>query len=256
MNLSQEEIAQKMRLRRSVIEAIENEQWERLPPAVFVKGFVRSYARTLDLDEKKTLELYLRAAPPANDTLRAIAVPRSSHRGVFLVMPAILAVLLCLFYFWHLKSSGRDRESPAVMERVAPFARDERPSAGKEGTLLGAAAPEQAPATVGESGVSRRETPTQAPPKEDQAQPESAPLALILKGAVKERTWMSIRVDGEEHKEYIFQPGARPQWKAMRGFEIVIGNAAGMDLEFDGKTIENLGRPGQVVRLRLPKDYQ
>ena len=75
---------------------------------------------------------------------------------------------------------------------------------------------------------------------------------LILKGEVKETTWVSISVDGNEPKEYMFQPGARPQWKGRKDFEIIIGNAGGMHLEFEGKSMENLGRPGQVIRLRLP----
>jgi hypothetical protein len=68
--------------------------------------------------------------------------------------------------------------------------------------------------------------------------PESLSPWLILKGEVKETTWVSIRVDGNEPKEYMFQPGAKPQWKGRRGFEIIIGNAAGMDLDLDGKSME------------------
>jgi len=31
-----------------------------------------------------------------------------------------------------------------------------------------------------------------------------------------------------------------------------IGNAGGIRISFDGKAIENLGKPGQVIHLRLP----
>ena len=39
-------------------------------------------------------------------------------------------------------------------------------------------------------------------------------------------------IDGQEPKEYIFQSGARPQWKAREGFDILVGNAAGAEFEF------------------------
>jgi hypothetical protein len=78
---------------------------------------------------------------------------------------------------------------------------------------------------------------------------------LVLTGHVKERTWIRICVDDQEPKEYIFQPGSRPQWKGVRGFNILIGNAAGIEFDLNGETYENLGELGKVVRLKLPKDF-
>jgi hypothetical protein len=78
----------------------------------------------------------------------------------------------------------------------------------------------------------------------------------VLKAVVEGRTWIRITVDDEEPREYIFQPGSRPQWKAKKGFDLVIGNAAGIEFEFDGQSMENLGELGQVVRLKLPEGYE
>jgi len=41
---------------------------------------------------------------------------------------------------------------------------------------------------------------------------------LSLTGIVKERTWLRITIDGKEEKEYLFQPGSRPQWRARKNF--------------------------------------
>jgi len=75
---------------------------------------------------------------------------------------------------------------------------------------------------------------------------------LVLKAIVKERTWMRIRIDNEKPKEYILGPESQPQWRAEKVFELLIGNAGGIDVEFNGKKMEDLGKQGQVIRLRLP----
>ena len=77
---------------------------------------------------------------------------------------------------------------------------------------------------------------------------------LVLKAIVKERTWIRVRIDNEKPKEYILGPESRPQWRAEKVFELLIGNAGGIDLEFNGKKMEDLGKQGQVIRLRLPME--
>jgi cytoskeleton protein RodZ len=262
MKLSQDQIAQKMRLRRFVIEAIENEAWDRLPPPVFVRGFLRSYARTLELDEKKTLELYRLTAPPEQDTLKPVAVARPSHRGRTLFIVGVMVVLLCVSYYWHVRSTVRDQEIAVTAERAMPTKMEEIPNRSALATPSGAGSRVQHGETP--AGVDPMPAPEKPSVLEEKAQeaasqprdPATPPVSeapwLILQGRVKETTWVRIRVDGSEAKEYIFQPGAKPQWKGRSDFEIIIGNAGGMDLDFEGKSMENLGRPGQVIRLRLP----
>ena len=85
---------------------------------------------------------------------------------------------------------------------------------------------------------------------------ETAGQALVLKAIVKQRTWIRLRIDNEKPKEYVLGPESRPQWRAKKGFELLIGNAGGIDLEFNGKKMGDLGKQGQVIRLRLPKEYE
>ena len=91
-----------------------------------------------------------------------------------------------------------------------------------------------------------------APPVET-AQPVND---LVLKGIVNMRTWVKIYVDDNPPLEYIFQPGSRPQWTAKKGFDVLVGNAAGIEFEFNGKMIKDLGALGKVVRVRFPEDFE
>jgi cytoskeleton protein RodZ len=255
MNLSQDEIAERLRLRRFIVEAIENEKWDRLPPPVFVKGFLRSYASALDLDEKRVLDLYLRSAPPEPESLKSVAVPRASDRIRVILFLLGLAALACGAYFWYVKASTKDGENLSAVERTVPvqteIGRPDKMESMIEGTRSATLPETTTPAALEQRPEARPIPESDSPPAQDRETPW-----LTLEGFVKQRTWMSIRVDGSGAKEFIFQPGERPRWKAEGGFQIVVGNAAGIDFELDGKRIENLGHPGQVVRLSLPEGFE
>jgi len=76
-----------------------------------------------------------------------------------------------------------------------------------------------------------------------------------LRGFVTQRTYIKVYVDNESPKEYMLLPGSTPQWTGKEGFYILVGNAAGIEFDFNGKRIKDLGGQGDVVRLRLPDNF-
>src|SRR6266545_1645289 len=50
-NLDFEQISRELKISARFLQAIENDQYEKLPGGVFAKSFVRQYARLLGLDE-------------------------------------------------------------------------------------------------------------------------------------------------------------------------------------------------------------
>ncbi|MCZ6459658.1 MAG: DUF4115 domain-containing protein [Gammaproteobacteria bacterium] len=52
------EVADALNLPNKVIEAMETDDYENLPAAVFTRGYLRSYARLLDLDEEEVIAHY------------------------------------------------------------------------------------------------------------------------------------------------------------------------------------------------------
>ncbi|WP_413285081.1 cytoskeleton protein RodZ [Vibrio sp. MA40-2] len=55
LGISQQEIADRLRLRLSIIQSIDNNNYEFDQVATFTRGYLRSYARAVYLDEKKVL---------------------------------------------------------------------------------------------------------------------------------------------------------------------------------------------------------
>jgi cytoskeletal protein RodZ len=250
LGLSREQISEKTRMRIQVVDAIENEAWDALPPPVYVRGFLRSYAKILGLSQEAVIELYAKSVPPAPVQIPQ-PEPSGNRRPRAWPVLLTLAVLVAVYGMWHFSPSlqvnqgSREAASPPSLPAVAspPPVRPAEEPVKTEATGVQSPSQEVPPTPQGSEGPSR-----------DQAGDEDTWLSLT--GTVKERTWLRITIDGKEEKDYLFQPGARPQWRGKEKFYMFIGNAGGIDFELNGKKVGDLGKPGQVVRVTLPKDVE
>ena len=92
----------------------------------------------------------------------------------------------------------------------------------------------------------------ESPPIEEEIQDSK----YVLRANVYNLTYVKIYVDDNPPQEYMFRPGRTPDWKGNRGFYIIVGNAAGIELNFNGKIIDDLGKEGKVKTVRLPEDFK
>lgn len=265
--LTYAQISERIRVSARHLEALENEDWDQLPSPAFVKGFIRSYARVLGLSEEGLIALYQESVPASQPMPKPLqAAPEKKRAFLYLVL--VFAVLAGGFaaYEWI--------EHPALMEKATQQGPSLPAKERSEGTHRDAGSrleKEEAPPNEvnqsmdpletgrelpREGPVSSSETAspleTETPARDVSPDSESDIPPLILKATIKERAWVRVTIDGERPKEYIFDPGSSPEWRAHKGFELLIGNAGGIDLEFNGKKMEDLGKRGQVIRLRLP----
>src|SRR6201987_5513801 len=92
-----EEVCKSTRIAPRFLEALENEQWNRLPGGVFGRGFVRSIARYLGLSEEDLLSEYdLARGESGNPTLpkaeeRIPPPPKWIPAAAVVVLLAVLA---------------------------------------------------------------------------------------------------------------------------------------------------------------------
>ena len=275
--LSLEDMETKTRLRPHVLAALEAENWEALPEPVFVRGFIRSYAKALGMERAKVAELCNRVFPKDEGPPKHLVSNRTNRTRTFLYLILALIVVGGLAY---LLQSGLFSEKGAPIgvseEQTVPESQEASPAVNEERVTASPSEEERketsqepAPVTTTESGRAvGSQIPVEAGEEGDQKEttneverkaaglPESVPPPLLeLKGVVHERTWIKICIDDEQAKEYIFQRGSHPQWQGRKGFRVVIGNAAGISFEFNGKKIRNLGKVGQVVKLAFPEDF-
>lgn len=81
---------------------------------------------------------------------------------------------------------------------------------------------------------------------------ESPASAHTVELVATETTWLSAAVDEKTAREMILKPGDKVAWTAKNSVSLVIGNAAGLKVIYNGREISPLGAKGRVVRLKLP----
>jgi cytoskeleton protein RodZ len=288
--LSYERVSQITRLRKHFIIAIENEDWDSLPPSVFIRGFIRSYAKALGLKEQEVLNLYQRdsSMPPLSP--RQFIEPKKLRIGYFLTLILFLGILAFMAYRWIGMSDSPQEKSQDQMRAPGTIQNQDDRTTGLSSSVTRSVGSDQGNPPLKEhakalspTGPRMDASGTSPPGKENAGKipqeisvpqkpvepPMDDPLKeeikrepavnddwLTLTGSVNGRTWIRIYIDDQAPKEYMFQPGNKPQWKAKKGFNILVGNASGIEFDFNGKQIGKLGNLGQVVRLRLPENFK
>jgi len=67
------------------------------------------------------------------------------------------------------------------------------------------------------------------------------------------RVWVSVLIDGNERKQMLLNKGDKVSYGGNKSFALIVGNASGANVVFDGKLFEDLGAEGEVVRLNFPQ---
>jgi cytoskeleton protein RodZ len=223
-----EDVSDALYLRKSIIDALESGNWDKLPHQVYVKGYLNQYALYLNMEGElaeatRTLtesEELPDAAPgkaknslPTKDHFNGI--PGNTYpKGRLVMYGAGVAVLVAFLVYQNINRSY----SP--------------------------------PAPAGMYAVSNTVYETAAQPSEH---PSAAVLELKkLVIACQERTWIRIVIDETEKKEFMLNPEEMVAFNAKKGFDLLIGNAGGVTLFYNGANIGLGGENGEVKRVRLP----
>ncbi len=121
--LSLEDVAGRMHLSPSILEAIEENNFEEITAPIFVKGYLRAYARIVALDEDDMIQQYIdyysEEDPPISSTSNTI--PELSVADVRIKWTTYLVVLVLaalLSAWWWNKS--QNEESPISLDAQAP----------------------------------------------------------------------------------------------------------------------------------------
>lgn len=119
MGLSVADVAAQIRLAPRQIEALEADDLAHLPELPFVRGFVRSYAKLLQLDAQPLLAT-LPDPHPVADRIEPVSVEvpfnvqqlSARQNQLWLYATAVVAVLVALFAIWHFATPQAEVKAP------------------------------------------------------------------------------------------------------------------------------------------------
>ncbi|MCC7535592.1 MAG: helix-turn-helix domain-containing protein [Deltaproteobacteria bacterium] len=95
--VSIEELSQTTRIPVRMLERIERDRFEELPGEVFVRGFLKSYARALGLPDEAILDRYALERGPSDVRTTPILPVIAPERGRRFGIAIALVILLILF---------------------------------------------------------------------------------------------------------------------------------------------------------------
>lgn len=81
---------------------------------------------------------------------------------------------------------------------------------------------------------------------------ESDSLTLLINAV--DTVWMKAEMDNVVIQEFIMYPGRTKNLRAKNDFLLNLGNAGGVELSLDGKTLDFKGVSGQVRTIKIDRD--
>ncbi len=222
--LSLSDVADKIRIRSVYLSAIEEENWNAIGAPVYVRGFLRTYARCVGLDPEEAVAAFNRTQP-APATPQGLARgeapgregPSARYGSLLIWIAGAVAVLLVAFVVYNeLTMLNRPSTTAALPPSAAPSA-TLAASAAPSGTAV--ASPRALPVADGVNS-----------------------LALVLSAP----SWLRVTVDGNVSMEGTFPAGTSKTFHGKNAL-VRIGNAGGVEVYVDGKDVGKLGKSGDVV---------
>jgi cytoskeletal protein RodZ len=234
-HLSLSDVSEQIHIRSVYLQSIENEEWSVIAAPVYVRGFIRTYARFLGLDPEHAVEQFnssigaLAARPHEPVPLGPIDSPR--RPSPWLILAGAAALLLVVF----------------VGIRYFQFQQD-------GGDVAAVAQASLAPAEAASAAAS--DAPAASPTKKPEPARTAAPKQT-LEISVTAPSWLLVKVDGAQVLQGIMPAGTRKSYHGTSAF-VRAGNAGGVQLTLNGKDLGVMGHSGDVIQrnLRLASESQ
>jgi cytoskeleton protein RodZ len=218
-------VSEQIHIRSVYLQAIEEESWSAIAAPVYVRGFIRTYARFLGLDAEEAVARFNGVvAEPEPD----VKSNPKQNRGIFpqwgvaplvwmraLGVAAVMLVCFVGYDYYRLQKSTQ----AAILAEAIPTAQPPAASARDE------------------------PRPAQRSKKEQVGKGFSA-NGLEVK--VEQRSWLRVVLDGRDVMEGVFEAGTQRAF-AGKTATVRAGNAGGVVVAINGKETGALGPLGDVV---------
>jgi cytoskeletal protein RodZ len=251
LSLTYEEIERHTRVRAVFLEALENGALEDLPSPVQTRGILANYAAFLDLDTDTILLRFAdglqaryrekkpspRSRTRAPMTVNTKLPPLRTFIASDLVFGGGMAIMLLLFAIWGIGRVMLVRSSK-IPQATSPSISD---------VLVGtppATLPQQV-TLIPAQDTSEASTVEVTGTLELATLPADINVQTTLTSI--EQTFMRVVVDGKVQFEGRTKSGTDYSYQAKDQIEVLVGNAAGIKVSYNGRDLGLMGNFGEVV---------
>lgn len=285
------DIAMALKLGAKQVEALENGNWQSLPGQTFIRGFVRNYARLLQVDPAPLMAQLdaVLDSPQLRLTLpgqkRQVAMPQvGRHRrrdyaiawiggillavaaGIYFLLPEDLSELRAdvesVFAMFSRKDPEPAPAAPAPQsEPVFPPGTTPQQVMNPQAVVPGEAANGSPPAALSSPAlvpppISREpqaKEPQQALPLQEASPAAAGGKTAALKFSFERDSWVEVRDrNGRILFSQLNRAGSEQNVDGQGPFSLVVGNAPGVKLSLRGKPVDLAAHSqGNVARLTL-----
>ncbi|MBL8178755.1 MAG: helix-turn-helix domain-containing protein [Bryobacterales bacterium] len=269
-------IAQRTRIKLQYLQALERNDFDSLPGRFFARSFATQYAEHLgvntdqlqaEIQKEITPPEIFSSTPPNAGSIApsrdfyvdplpegsASAVSARKLTASFVMLAAVIVACGAIFWLWQ-----RSQISSTLAESGEPVPAAKQTVSSQ---LPETVSPPAAQPIIPQASPTPTPAPTQLPVMGEQA-PGSVPppvvnaLAGRIKIAVvaKEPTWLRITVDGKVAVEKVLTAGESSVTAGNDTARILLGNAGGVDVQFNGASIGAVGPRGQVRTVDFTPD--
>lgn len=256
--ISQRQIAAATKISTAALEALERNDFSRLPGGIFSRAFVRAYALEVGLDPEATVQEFLveyeqnytaqseKAAPEITADDRAF-LDRQQRAARWLrgVSIAVLILLIALFVAWRVASSGAASADPEPTSNPVRAVQPAPPPPPVVTPEPARAAPTETPASA--TPASSTANTVVPPPVAGTVAADQVALRLQIIGDC----WVSVTVDGTLVFEQVLTAGDNRDIRPGRDVYLRVGNAGAVRWFINGQAAKELGKPGQTAAVRI-----
>lgn len=221
-----EDVSKETRIGIQYLNAIESEQFDRLPQEVFIMGFLRSYSRAVGADGNEAVRRYRacigaqgNAAEPEKESKKT---DFKFWKRVYLLLGIFLSIII-------------------ISVLSVSFISDKPESGDKAGSHR---------TFTKENGIADKGPEAKSKIKQTDSGNVAEELSLKI-SAVKD-TWMKVIIDGQNPKEYLLNSGDLLELKALKGYNLLVGDAGAIRLNFNGRALDIPRESGRAANIQIP----
>ncbi|WP_239323727.1 RodZ domain-containing protein [Snodgrassella gandavensis] len=247
--LSVGEVAERLKLPARQIEAMESGSYKGLPEAVFIKGFLSSYARLLELDEKELKQYLQQIFPSGNRHLAAenykVASteldfqdrPLRRHFPHWLIVVLVVILIGIVVYAWQSKSTSENaRQTATSSQEVSVQAASIGDVAASNIRVVPMTASEQTNTQAAYAGTNASQADGASTSMTASPSVVTGTEALVIK--LENRTWLQVSdKSGKILISQIVDAGSTHQFSGGAPYKVILGYTLGASIQFAGKEV-------------------